>query len=495
MNQVVIFGDNVVSRPLSIYTLASHLNKNGVTAKPLWVWKTDGDTFDAVCRKYISKDTVAVGISASLIRLYTPNFFGIPTEEFQRRVNLIKSISPSCKIIVGGSQVPHSNLSTLPEVSMIDLFVEGQGEHIFLEIVQSIIAGKQVKTISLSPKVTSDQLYPYLTFSKDVTDIDDFVSPREALPIELARGCIFRCSYCTFLNGVTGASDYVRKPEVLRDIFMRNYEKYGTTNYYVLDDLINDSEEKVDMILEVSKSLPFKLSYTGYIRLDMIWRFPSMAQKLLDSGLIGCFMGIETINDESGKAVKKGLGRKRTDEGLAICHAAWKGRVFVTTGIILGLPHDDSTTKTELLNWLNEPATKAVIQQPYVKPFGIIHESKMENDIEKNPAKYGYTFDGPILVNNTMFTDWHTDKYSFQQAKVDAQEVHDNFFKTKKYSQFLNVFELPVLLSMSDHPDEILDMILHDRSTLWADSNEFKAYRQKLLDEQKSTYINRLLSE
>ena len=45
----------------------------------------------------------------------------------------------------------------------------------------------------------------------------DCILPNETLPLEVSRGCIFKCSFCAFpLNGKTKL-DYLRSPEYIKN--------------------------------------------------------------------------------------------------------------------------------------------------------------------------------------------------------------------------------------------------------------------------------------
>jgi hypothetical protein len=259
--------------------------------------------------------------------------------------------------------------------------------------------------------------------------------------------------------------------------------------------LINDSEAKVDMLLDVSQRLPFQWQYAGYIRLDLLRRFPSMATKLVDSGLIGSFMGIETINDASGKKVAKGLGRARIDEALAICADAWKGRVVTNGGFVLGLPHDTPDTKYELLDWLNLPETKRVITGMRVSPLGI--SPLGISDIDKNPEKYGYSFDlqntGLSTRNHLENLVWRTKHYDFVTAAEDAKWIMDQYYSQVNYKDRPNTFAIPYLLSITDQPDAMLELFRTDCSTVWSDNEVWVTYLKNLVTQHRNKYVQTLL--
>jgi radical SAM superfamily enzyme YgiQ (UPF0313 family) len=502
MNEVVLFGDSPMgfSRPLSIYLLATHLRKHGITTKPIWGWKyVDTKIFEWLCKKFISVDTKVVGISSTLLADSgnNSNFFGIDLLVFEQRIQLIRSLAPDCQIVVGGSQTTYSNLSVLQERNLIDLFVTGQGEQVLLEIVQAVKNNSRVRTSSLSPAVTSDKLYPYNEFVRSGAEysINDCIVPGESIPLEFARGCIFKCSFCSYeLNGKK-PGDYIKHADTLRNELIKNYETQGIQQYIITDDLINDSEQKVDQILEIAQTLPFKLTYTGYVRLDLLRRFPSMAAKLKESGLIGAFFGIETINDASGRAVGKGLGRERTSEALEICDQAWNNSVAGLGGFILGLPHDTPDTKHELVEWLTQPMVKRVLKDVLVKPLFLSPDIGM-SDIDRDPAKFGYTYNKLADGQSRYLTghpDWQLSNYDFSQARKDSEFVQTEFYRTNKYQRRLEPFSMPYIMSLSDCPDEVLNVVLNDHSTMWTDNTQWDNYLNTLVKSHRTQYLAKLL--
>ena len=498
--EVVLFGESLreKSRPIGVYVLASYLRAHSIPTQAIWGWnQISYPIFNALCKKFLNDQIKVIGISSTFLAYIDPNikdFFGLPQEELYKRFNLIKKLAPNAKIIVGGSQVNPKDLHNIKGAEFVDLFVKGQGEQVLLEFVNSVKNNTRVATTVITPPMTSDQVYEFKNFAHTQVKFDtsDGLLPGESMAIELARGCIFKCSFCGFhLNGKS-PGDFVKSKKTLTQELMYNYENFGTTHYYVSDDLINDSEEKVDMLLEVSSSLPFKLTYGGYLRLDLIRRFPSMAVKLKQAGLISCFFGIETVNDESGRAVGKGLGIERTTEAIEICNQAWNNSVFSVGGFILGLPKDTPDTKYQLSEWCNLPQTRRVIKEIKVKPLfiGTLNDSI----IGENPGRFGYREIEKDLKNPNMM-NWVNDRYSYKQAAFDGKWVEQEFAKSLNFKCPKHAFSLPYYLAMSEHPQEILNVCLKDQSTIWANDKEYREYITSLCKNHRKNYYKLLLTD
>jgi radical SAM superfamily enzyme YgiQ (UPF0313 family) len=508
--EIVLFGESQLAapRPLGIYVLASYLRKHGYVVKPLWAWRhVHKKTFDKIAKKFLSPKTKIIGISSTLLSEFsliryalsnensdTVDFFGLPLKEVRRRFKLFKRLAPNAKIVVGGSQVGRSNLADTGVLDLVDLWIKGQGETALLALAQ----GQKIITKDISPKITDDRTYPYDSFNTDLMefDRDDDLFKNESMGLEFGRGCIFKCSFCDYELTGKNSDDWTKDRTRLYEHLIKNYNEYGITRYYVTDDLINDSEAKVDMLYDIRQQLPFEWQYAGYIRLDLLRRFPHMATKLLDSGLIASFMGIETVNDASGRSVAKGLGRKRIDEALAICADAWQGRVVTNGGFVLGLPHDTPDSKYQLLEWLNLAETKKVITGMRVSPLGI--SSLGISDIDKNPGKYGYTIEsqghGLSTRNHLDNLGWRSPHYDFISAAEDSKWIMNEYYKQVQYPDRPNTFAIPYLLSISDQPDAMLELFRTDTSTVWHNNEVWTRYLKDLVCNHRDQYAELVLS-
>lgn len=179
---------------------------------------------------------------------------------------------------------------------------------------------------------------------------EDFVNAESVLPLETARGCAFNCSYCTYDRKST--FDSYKQPEVLRTELIRNYETYGVTQYMLVDDLYNDSKEKVRRLYdEVWSRLPFTPQWTSYMRLDMIYADRESAEWLKASGAKMGSFGIETLDNRAGRKVGKGLGKKRILETLEHLKDVWKDDVLVQAYFLAGLPYESRDSIQETMDW------------------------------------------------------------------------------------------------------------------------------------------------
>ena len=445
---IVLFSDiyrSLHGKGMGVYRLANHLRNNGYTVKVIhgFVKLTD-DQFFELCKKFISDQTTLVGLGATVLaNLEDSKFFGISNDQTRNRFVKLKELFPHVKLCLGGAQVTGANESFLQNFNYFDYAIKGQGETAIIELLNHLTTGTKITFNTVTkPKVITDKTYAFDDFNSTFnyfTD-EDAIQPGEALPIEIARGCIFKCKFCGYDLIGKKMGDYVKQKNLIREELIRNYNEWGTTDYYVADETINDSEEKINMLLDAVSDLPFKPTFGGFLRLDLLWKFPSMAQKLKDIGLEACSFGIETINDRSGKAVGKGLGRKRIEATLNQIHEVWKDDVFVNASFILGLRYDTPDTAPELDAWLADQYKDKTLHSFFVKPLYIMPTTGL-SFLDEHYAESGYRImtagESKIISDRTrtVVQDdciiWETDTYNFIEATRDADIIHEKYNNLK----------------------------------------------------------------
>ena len=314
-------------------------------------------------------------------------------EMFYEILDMAKSYNPDCQIVMGGSQL-NRNEYFHPEILMPDAhYIKGNAE---LPVAQMHRRFRK-KNFSLEG-LTSNEEFDFGEFKTSFIEYKDtdHITANEWLPIEIARGCAFKCKFCNYDMKNT-RNNYV-DAKTLKENLIRQYEKWGTTKFTIMDDLYNDNYDKVkDLYENCWSQLPFKPELGGYLRLDLLWKRPDQAKLLRDSGFRCGSFGIETLHDKAGKAVGKGLGKKRIIKTLKMLRKHWKLDVLIHAFFIAGLPYEDEQSLLDTVEWTKE--TNLI--------HGTIwHWLELENiellppdtNVDKisvigqDPEKYGYTF-------------------------------------------------------------------------------------------------------
>lgn len=343
MTNAIIFGGYSAvawgTKPAGAYIVANIFRDAGLSAIVVdHAFAIPDQYMEKILEKYVDQNTQFVCLSTTL--LGTPGNIWTRLSEcdnlFEPIMNKIKKIAPNAVFIIGGSKITRGEKTKLP----FDYKVKGQAEICLKAIIGKVLYNHDI-TLDDQGYV-SDKVYDYNDFNEsrllEFSELDG-VSSSETLPIEFARGCVFKCAFCEY--NMTGKSfgDYTKTEETIYATLMNNYEKFGTKRYQISDDTLNDSEEKVDLILRVSKKLPFQLEFGAYLRAELLDKYPDTIKKLFDAGLRGANFGIETLNKKSGLTVGKGYGMQAVTT-LTKARKVWGTNVAVNANIIVGLPHD-----------------------------------------------------------------------------------------------------------------------------------------------------------
>lgn len=207
--------------------------------------------------------------------------------------------------------------------------------------------------------------------------------------------------------------DYLKFQEVLKEELLDNYNKWGVTQYYIVDDTFNDSTEKLLKVKEVLDSLPFKINFWCYLRLDLLAKHPEQIPLLKEMGISQTYFGIETFHPGASKAVGKGMSAEKRKAALAQCKEIWGDDVHIQSGFMVGLPHEPEESIQETAAYLRDP--ECPIHQAWIFPVNMWNTRNdqpalkyiYKSDFDLNFDKHGYYFDEPWTYQNC--TKWMKD--------------------------------------------------------------------------------------
>jgi len=406
VNCILLYGNFLlpISKYAGTFRIATELRQHGYSVQTIDITAFNGfdNQLEDLLNSLIGKETFWVGISTTFLSA----IFGFPyfrsqlsfdkrfghikgiDSEIKRFVEFIKSKNRNIKLIAGGSrrfvleQFGFKVFTFYNDKEIIEFtdFCSKKNKKINLKYFSNVIEGSE-----------------FIDFpnSKIEFEKSDIIDSNDTLPIEISRGCIFKCKFCSFPMNGKSKGEWIKYSNILLDEFQKNYELHGVTNYIISDDTYNDSADKVKMLYDkVYSKLSFKISFTAYLRLDLLMRFPDTIEFIKESGIISALFGIETINHESAKTIGKGIDPLLQFEFIKDLKLNLFKNVSTHSGIIVGLPKDRPDEKERIEEFLFSDKNKldSVIVEPlYITPKDFIHVNKSyysEFDLEYK--KYGY---------------------------------------------------------------------------------------------------------
>ena len=409
-----------VKRAPGSHVIASHLRKaHGMDVEVVdfvqnWTVQQLKDYFQAQVRP----DTVFIGVSATF------------TVDYANLIEFLEWCQISYKHIpiVAGTQA-YYNAAMVP----VDWLIVGYGELAISALVRHLtMIGSDLKYevhgsynyIDATHNYDSSRLADFtITYEER-----DFIQPQETLTMELGRGCIFNCHFCTLVHrNIKG--DHSRHEDNFRAELVDNYEKWGVTRYTLADETINDYSEKLHRYTKVINTLPFRPYFSGYMRGDLLTSRKEDWNMIDDMGLHGHFYGIESFHQPAGRAVGKGMESGKLQDGLLEYREFQSNQGFYRghINLIAGLPGETLETLREGRDWMHTnwfPHEAGQINPLWI-PSGAKRKYDEINRFSEDPAKYGYT-KTTIKESNPNNDPWIPGQYPIFGGLYDIMIKQDN---------------------------------------------------------------------
>ena len=345
-----------------------------------------------------------------------------------------KQIKPNIIFMAGGPKV--TNLLNFTHSRYL---VAGYAEDA-IEDVLNYIAKKpnklKFKLLNGSYYVDCLEYYPMknLPDLQTVYHPSDYIIPSETLTLGTSRGCIFKCSFCTYpyIGKAKGTFDR-EGAKVYYDELMRNYQQWGTTSYFMSDETVNDSIDKLKDLEEAALKLPFKLSLTGFARLDLMTRQREHWDLFRNIGFLHWHFGIESFNPESLKAMTKGFSPQKLQQTLFELRDYFKEDATILASFIVGSPYDTPESFDKLtIDWLRTSG-RDIFDGKSFFPLNIHIESPyaVGSELSKNYQKYGYR-----VMSSKEITKEIAQYPEITQEHVDETQKYNLLWATDRWNVF-----------------------------------------------------------
>lgn len=428
---------NAVHAPIRTaagHQVASWLRQHGYTVKVIdFCHLMTKEELAAITEKHIDKDTIAIGVGSNFWNQTSAFGWNLPEPDWVLNCrSLLEEKHPSVKWILGGANV-NSTGFTKDWIKF-----HGYAEDSLLRWMDQVSFRFKIRPIFDITKLNT-------SFNGD-----DHIYPHEVMPLEMSRGCQFKCRFCSYPLLGKKKGTYLRDMSLVREELIHNFNEYGTTRYYLLDDTFNESEEKVEEFAKIVQGLPFEVQWTGYNRLDLIWSRQGTIQTLKDSGLKSTHFGIESFHPEAALAIGKGWSSRHAKDFLLELREHWGNDVTWYLSFIVGLPGEDQESLQETLKW-------CIDNKMYGWSFHTLSINKsvtktFKSEFELEYDKYGYTF-----VNGSD-TVWINDIWS----KTEAHRFQQTLTQSSRPYQKVTNWLLSELMSHGINHTDLMHKYHHE---------------------------------
>ena len=164
--------------------------------------------------------------------------------------------------------------------------------------------------------------------------------------IQTTRGCPWKCIFCAS-ESLNTTRVLRRKPEAVVDEIKQVHDTYGITHYSFVDDVLTLDRDHVFEICDRLDAAGLKITFEGSTRANLVDE--EVIERLSRSGLIRLSFGLETVDSEMRRTMKKKVPLKYYENANRLCN---KYGVEALNSVMLGLPGETRETVKKTLEFL-----------------------------------------------------------------------------------------------------------------------------------------------
>jgi radical SAM superfamily enzyme YgiQ (UPF0313 family) len=346
-------------------------------------------------------------------------FWGKRAFTFLKNIGYLAKTKYKFKVIMGGFDIRYYKLRYPKErkvwgIDFLDLFIDyyvmGDSHEPIVNIckgikpkIETVFEGKYLSSkLVKSPPIRHNDWEDF-AFTPDP---QDYIAPNEALISQIAGGCIFSCSFCTYQGLGKKPHQFCRSYESLKREIVFNWENSKTCTYMFVDNMINDYWEKLRYLIRIKDETGIPIRYGAYARLDTI-KTKEQAKLFRDSGAAGIIFGIESMKKEVGPYLGKMTDGKKIIQSLELFREA-VGETCMTSGsFISGAPTETKEDLRSTFDWLQSEQGKQLLDHYIFTPLFVEPWVNERNEINKARGNvwkdYKFSDDPDIKMRGT---DW-----------------------------------------------------------------------------------------
>jgi radical SAM superfamily enzyme YgiQ (UPF0313 family) len=366
--------------PLNLALLAAIAERHGHEVTIM-----DGEaeqiSLDEMVQRAVALKPDVIGFTA------TSPFFHISKAVAER----IKRLAPHIPIVVGG---PH--ITIMKEKALLPAFdyaFIGEAEESWPQFldhhemkrdiskVAGIIYWKNGAVVSTGQPadITNLDKLPFPARHRLHMPLYKLGTLRGRLPftsIQTMRGCPWKCIFCAS-EALKTTEMRVRSPRSVVEEMKQVVEQFGTRHFYIVDDVMTLWKEHILEICDLIDREGLDITFEGSTRANLVEE--EVIARLVRSGLIRLSFGLETVDPEIRKTMKKQVPLEHYVRANGICN---KYGVEALNSVMIGLPGETRETVRATLNFLRNARevkqANFAIAVPY--PGTEFHELAVKGD-------------------------------------------------------------------------------------------------------------------
>jgi hypothetical protein len=365
-------------------------------------------------------DVLGDGLLAQVVSRDEPEFLGLSLYlwNVERSLHLareVKRLSPRTRVLVGGPEVSSDNPFLLGQ-SGFDFAVTGEAEASFVGLMEALLAWRDPaglpgvavrRPLGLSPfGPPSDAAFPLTRYPSPYLEGMMPVEPDRATYVETVRGCRSHCTFC-FYPRSSSMLRVLEVPEAAQ--LLRELRERGAREITFLDPTFNHRPGFVallDALAEINADRA--LSMFAEVRAEGLT--PDHAARLARAGFTKLEIGLQSVNRETLKRVKRGGSPQLVADAARMLHDCG---IELLVDLIVGLPGDTAADVLRGVDFLQE---NGLGDEAQVFPLSILPGTAMRATADAD----GVMFDPapPYRVRRTATMDEEQIRACIEEAEA-----------------------------------------------------------------------------
>ncbi len=387
-----------------------------------------GLTQDAAERDTLGKDVEFVVNSydemnavipiAHIIRRFKKNkgygvifLVGVQTNQFPRAIDIARQFrDENIQVVIGGFHVSGC-IAMLPQLP--EELKEAMGAGI------ALFAGEaeEGRLTNVLKDAYNKNMKPVYNFLDDLPGLEG--QPTPIMPSDIidryvtrigtfdaGRGCSFQCSFCTVIN-VQGRKSRFRNADEIEKL-VRFYMSYNTKWFFFTDDNFarnKNWESILDRLIDLRENHGFKhMKFTMQVD-TLSYKIPNFVSKSVRAGCKRVLIGLESINPENLKSVKK--GQNKIAEYRKMFQTWRDARVVTLAFYILGFPSDTPERIEQDIKTIQQELPVDVLQFSCLTPLpgSEDHKNNYLDGVWMDPDLNKYDLEHVTTAHPNMSTE------------------------------------------------------------------------------------------
>lgn len=341
-------------------------------------------------------------------------------------VDMVKSVRPDIKIVLGGPEVSFTADELLERCPNIDYIVQGEGEEAFHALVTALqlgndgldpvipgVRGHRNGSILGSAEAVEVRDLSTIPFPYTEEDMDDL--EHKIIYYESSRGCPFSCQYC--LSGNKNTVRFFPQERTLEEL--QWFIDHGVKQVKFVDRTFNCAPHHHRPLMEFMRDSDTDMNFHLEMEPELMTEWETNILCETPPGRIQIEVGVQSTHKKTLDAINRYNDWPYIQKSIRPIIQA--GRTHVHMDLIVGLPHED-------FNRFGQSFNDLFSLQPHALQIGFLKLLKGSGVRRMNEYKYVADPLAPYEVLST-----HVLPYDDVRFLKYFEDVFERFYNSERF--------------------------------------------------------------